>query len=294
MISLARAAFVILLALAPLARAQSLPPTPLFQDPMGPMVDVTLDWQAYQPASDFCIKPNVVDPTDQIVSALMPLNPDWQANASGSDPVCAAAGFQPTDTGLYKGHIETPILCQGCRRIFFDYSQIPANDSSQLLFYAHGHVYFRTSSLNPTYSIDPLQHSPNIKNFTNDKLVAPFDSPQEQIAHAIDTYDMSYVGDTKSYAHTASQGPYYIGPTYRHCDESGCVGINGAYVDVKVDSFGPLPDPNLNLITYQAGFNSGEATCLDNDFPPYGDANFFYGGCVDHFGFSSGGVNPFP
>jgi hypothetical protein len=258
------------------------------------MVDVTNQWQAYQPASDFCIRPNVQDPTDQFVSTVMPLNPEWQTNADGNDPVCAASGFSTSDTGLYKGHIDPIVLCAGCRRIFFDYSKIPADDPSNLLFYAHGHAYFRTSSFNPSYTVDPLSHSPNIKNFTNDKLVAPTGSPQEQIAQMIDLYDMSYVGDTANYAHTASQGPYYIGPTYLHCDDTGCIAIHGAYVDVNVGNYPPLPNPSLNAIHYEAGFNSGEPTCLDNDFPPYQDANFFYGGCVDHFGFSdpSGAIQP--
>ena len=30
-------------------------------DPLGPLVDVTADWQDYQPSTDFCIKPDVVD-----------------------------------------------------------------------------------------------------------------------------------------------------------------------------------------------------------------------------------------
>jgi hypothetical protein len=279
---------LLLVAIALPARAQTVP---FFQSPLGPMIDVTDDWQAYQPATDFCIKPDVFDPTDQLVSPFMPLNDEWRATADGTDPVCAAAGFAPTDTGLYHGHVETPILCPGCRRIFLDYSAIPANDPASLLFYAHGHAYFRVSSFNPSYSIDPLSHSPNVKNFTNDKLVAPSGSTQEMIAHGIDTYDMSYVGDTAHYAHTASQGAYYVGPTYLSAGGPR----RGAYVDVNVGAAAPLPNPNLNAIHYEAGFNSGEATCLDNDFDGYHDANFFYGGCVDHFGFSdpAQAIDPF-
>jgi hypothetical protein len=264
---------VSLLAVSSTAWAQSLPPLPFMQNPLGPMLDVTDDWQSYQPADDFCITPNVVDPTDQIVALVTPV------------PVQDNCG-----AGTYKGHIVTPPLCPGCRRLFFDYSQIPAvNDPAKLLFYAHGHAYFRTSSLNPTYTIDPLSHSPNIKNFTNDKLVAPDGSLQEQIAFALDLHDMSYVGDTKNFAHTASQGPYYIGPTY--LTKSGEV-KNGAYVDIDVGQYPPLGNPNLDAIYYQAGFNSGEATCPDNG-TPFEDGNLFYGGCVDHFGMSSTPLDPY-
>lgn len=287
------ASTLLLLAIALPAWGQT-PALPFFQNPIGPMLDVTSRWQDYQPASDFCVKANVADPTDLLVSAIMPLNSQWQANSTGTDPVCAASGFLPGDTDLYKGHIETPILCPGCRRIFFDFSQIPDNDPAQFLFFAHGHIYFRTSSFNPSYTIDPRAHSPNIKNFTNDKLVAPDDSTQERIANAIDLHDMSYVGDTVHYAHTASQGPYYIGPTYLHCDD-GCRPIHGAYVDINVGDYSPLPNPTLNAIHYEAGFNSGEATCPDN-LSPYADGNLLYGGCVDHFGFSNPNepIDPFP
>ena len=253
------------------ASAQSLP-LPFFQDPIGPMIDVTDDWQSYQPADDFCVAPNVYDPTDQIVGLVLRV------------PEQADCG-----PGTYQGHIETPILCPGCRRLYFDYSQIPANDPASFLYYAHGHAYFRTSSLNPTYTIDPLSHSPNIKNFTNDKLVAPSGSLAEQIAFALDLYDMAYVGDTERFAHTASQGDYYIGPTY--LTRSGEV-KRGAYVDVNVGQFPPLGHPLLDSISYQSGFNSGEATCLGSG-TAYEDANAFYGGCVDHFGMSSTLVDPY-
>ena len=31
---------------------------PFQQDPMGPIKDVTADWQHYQPATAFCVKPD--------------------------------------------------------------------------------------------------------------------------------------------------------------------------------------------------------------------------------------------
>ena len=35
------------------------PATPVQNDPMGPISDVTRDWQSYQPADTFCVKPDV-------------------------------------------------------------------------------------------------------------------------------------------------------------------------------------------------------------------------------------------
>jgi len=250
------------------AAAAAAEPQPFFQDPIGPMIDVTDDAAAYQPATTFCIKPNVVDPTDQLLGVptdqtTPPSNPDCAASI--------AAGLAPSDAGdLYKGHVTAPPLCKGCRRIFFDYSQIPANDPASYLYYAHGHIYFRLNSFNPYYTVDPVAHSPNVKNFTNDKLVAPHNSPQEQLAGAFELHAIDYVTDTRNFVHTASQGPYYIGPWYlsRNGDR-----IHGVYLDVNVADATQWPNPQLNAIGYAAGFNSGGFCPTDDDS--------FYAGCFD-------------
>jgi hypothetical protein len=75
-----------------------------------------------------------------------------------------------------KIEVRTPPLCTGCRRLFIDFSKIGAGTS-----YAHGHAYYRLASANFTYTVDPIAHSPNTKNFTNDKLLAPSGSLQEKV-----------------------------------------------------------------------------------------------------------------
>jgi len=274
------------------AAAASAGPSPFFQDPIGPLIDVTDDADAYQPATTFCIKPNVVDPTDMLLAT-----PTDQTTPP-SDPDCAAsiaAGLAPSDAGdLYKGHISAPPLCAGCRRLFFDYSKIPPNDPAHFLYYAHGHIYLRLNSFNPFYTVNPVAHSPNVKNFTNDKLVAPSGSILEALADAFDTHAIAYVGDTANYAHTAVQGPYYIGPRYLHCNGGGhnCRAIDGAYLDVDLGKQPPLPLPFLNEISYIAGFNAGDEFCFEQ-VPELRDGNLLYAGCADHFGFSRNRIDPY-
>lgn len=248
------------------------------QNPLGPLKDVTHEWQRYQPANRFCVRVNVFEVTG-----------NTGGKHSGAKAACRRSGFGPGDGDLYLVEIETPRLCAGCHRLFLDYSRIPRRNRPPS-YWAHGHAYFRLDSPNFTYTADPLAHSPNIKNFTNDKLIAPYGSPLEQVAHAFDLHAISYVGDTAHFAHSEIQGPYYIGPWYlnRHGRR-----IHGAFVDIDVASAERMPDDALNEILYRSGFNSGELTCVDNASPEYRDGNYLYGGCVDNFGFSRRPINPF-
>jgi hypothetical protein len=265
------AAVVVLgLALAPgIARAQS--GGPLQQDPLGPIGNVTNQWQRYQPADSFCVQPDVVHYTPGGTGAT----------ATGRDPACRRSGFPRRATGLVRIEIGTPSLCPGCRRLFIDFSRIPAENSPPEA-YARGHAYYRLASPNPTYTVDPIAHSPNTKNFTNDKLIAPDGSPQEQIAGAFDLHAMEYVTDTAHFVHNQAQGPYYIGPWYLNRQGER---IQGVYLDVNVADATRLPVSSLNAIGYQAGFNSGQACPSDDDL--------FYGGCVDWGGSSAGTVDPY-
>ncbi len=254
------------------------PAGPPFQDPLGPFVDVTARWTAYQPASTFCVKPDRFEASG-----------DTGATDTGSDPVCRWSGFRRGDRGLYKVHITAPRLCAGCRRLFFDYAKIPAKNSPPS-FYAHGHAYFRLQSFNQTYTVDPIAHSPNVKNFTNDKLLSPDGSAREEIAGAFDLHAMSYVGDTEFFVHSQIQGPWYIGPWY--VNRAGRR-ITGAYLDVDVADGMEMPSPELNAIIYMSGFRSGEPTCPDA-LLGYADADAFYAGCVDQMGGSAESIDPFP
>lgn len=253
---------------------------PLFNDPLGPIVDVTRRWQDYQPARTFCVSPDVFEASG-----------DDGADTNGRHPACRRSGFARSSRDLYLVRVAAPPLCAGCRRLFIDYSKIPRRNAPPY-FYARGHVYFRLQSWNWGYTVDPKAHSPNIKNLTNDKAVAPDGSYQERIAHPFDLHAMSYVGDTAHVAHSQVQGPYYVGPWY--LSRSG-KRIHGAYLDVDVMSTPELPHPMLNEIRYMAGYNAGEATCPDNVLfeGQYADGNYGYAGCADRPGGSATGVNPF-
>ena len=278
------------------------PANPYFQDPLGPISDVSNDWLHYQPAEEFCIKTDVF---------TYPADGPF---VTGSDPACAFSGWSPTDTGLYKFTLAnlkrysfsdrgeyapgdgspaprtTPTLCAGCRRIFLDFSKIPASNSPPY-YYAHGHAYLRFMSYNFGYYADPYAHSPNMKNFTNDKLFVPEGSVQSNFVIPFDTHGMEYVTDTAHYAHASDQGPWYIGPRYVNTAGEW---INGVYLDIDVASSGPYGGTGVDEIGYQSGFNDGESSMF-NDGESYcfdNDGNYFYGGCFNHFGGSTRGVDP--
>jgi hypothetical protein len=257
--------------------ADALLPAPPFHDPLGPLIDVTARWTDFQPATVFCVRPDRFE-------ASGPTG----ATSTGSDPACRRSGFRPGVRGLYKVDIRTPTLCAGCRRFFIDYSKIPAENAPPL-YYAHGHAYFRLQSWNFTYTVDPIAHSPNVKNFTNDKLIAPTGSVAEDVATMFDLYSMAYVSDTKFFVHSQVQGPYYIGPWYLNRAGRRVV---GAYLDLNVMNAQELPLSFLNEVRYMSGFRSGEPACLDGPLG-YEDADAFYAGCVDQMGGSSAAIDPF-
>ena len=261
-----------------LAPARATGTDPTASDPLGTLVDVTAHWRAYQPSRDFCVHPTVLE------------FPATTETGTGSLPACGASGFAPNATGLYEVRIDTPPLCSGCRRLFIDYSKIAPGTSTAPT--SHGHAYFRLMSLNQTYTVSPLTHSPNIKNLTNDYLVAPPGSPESTLTSAADQYDMAYTGDTANFAHIAAQGPYYVGPGYFNTAGQW---VDGAYLDVDLSGATQLPQAELNVIRYAAGFDSSPSTCPDAAVfgGAYADGNYFYGGCVNAFGASSPpGVDP--
>lgn len=244
-------------------------PMPGMLDAMGPIQDVTESWTEYQPSESFCVTLDGFD--------------GYTAFSGDPGPTC------PESEDLLV-EIDTPDLCTGCRRLFINYAMIPeANDPGAGLFYARGHVFFRMHAFNPNYTANPLAHSPNIKNFTNDKFIAPYDSPQEQAATAFDTRAIAYVGSTLKHTHSEIQGPYYVGPTYRN--HEGRL-IRGAYIDV--DAQDSLGVPELDQIRYWVGYNSGEATCPDNVLfdGEYADGNYGYGACAAHPAVSESVIDP--
>ena len=248
--------------------------SPLTDDPLGPIENVTADWTYYQPASDFCITPDV-----------------YELPAYTGSP-CKVAVGSATTTGTYEVKISAPALCPTCARIFIDYSKIAANNGTNI--YSHGHAFFKVFSLNLTYSADPVAHSPNIKNLTNDYLVSPPGSVISAVMGQLDTSLLTFAADTANYAHNDVQGPYYVGPGY--VDAAGNW-IDGAYVDINLANATELGNNTLDQVTYGAGFNSDPPSCLDSVIggPAFADANYFYAGCVNGFGASNpAGVSPWP
>ena len=261
------AAALAALALAPGASAG------FHYDALGPIRDVTLHWRHYQPARTFCVKPEGGEYTPGGIGPTV----------SGARPACRRSGFAQSTRGLVVIRLRTPTLCPGCRRLFIDYSRIPRRNKPPY-YYAHGHLFYRLESPNSTYTVDPIDHSPNTKNFTNDKLLSPSGSAQEQIIGALDLHQAAgYAGDTVNFVHTKLQGPYYIGPWYIN---RGGRRIHGVYFDVDVtDAIRYSGGARFNDIGYVGGFNAGLA-CP-------GDQDSFYGGCVDWWAYSASSVNPY-
>jgi hypothetical protein len=244
---------------------------PFQQDPLGPISDVTSRWRHYQPAAAFCVKPSLAEYASGGVGAT----------ATGKLPVCRRSGFPASAKGLVLVHIRTPELCPGCRRLFIDFSKIPRKNAPPNGD-ARGHVYYHLDSFNWTFTVDPIAHSPNTKNFTNDKLLVPDGSPQQPVVNGFDLHAIAYVSDTADFVHTKSQGPYYAGPWY--LNRAG-QRIEGVYLDVDVADATRYPDPTLNAIGYIAGFDTGTACPSDGDG--------YYGGCVDWWGMSASTVDPY-
>ena len=242
---------------------------PFQVDSIGPIHDVTASWRAYQPANVFCVKPDVTEYTPEGTGPTV----------TGADPACRQSGFRAATTGLVLIRVRTPTLCPGCRRLFVDFSKIQPGSA-----YAHGHVFYRLTSPNFTYTLDPIAHSPNTKNFSNDKFVVPDGSPQQPIVYAGDLHQFAgYTSDTAHFVHNVIQGPYYTGPWYVNRQGQR---INGVYLDVDTADATHFPGgAQANDIGYAAGFNSG-TSCPS-------DADFLYGSCVDGWGFSVSTVDPF-
>lgn len=238
-------------------------------DAMGPLSDVSCNWQHYQPAEAFCVQLSAPEYTPGGSGPL----------TDGRDAACAASGYKPQDTGLYKVTIQTPPLCPGCRRFFIDLSQVPAGQSV-------GHVFYVLASFNPTYTIDPLAHSPNTKNFTNDWLLSPPDTFISTVVRAQDLYAKDYVTHAGGFAHTAIQGPYYVGPWYLNREGQR---ITGVYVDIDAAGAIDMGNPNLNAIRYIAGYNDG--FCPDALLGLAG-LDVLYAGCADHPGTSRIALDP--
>jgi hypothetical protein len=241
---------------------------PFQLDAMGPIKDVTAHWRQYQPATVFCIKPDVTEYTPGGTGPTV----------SAANRACRHSGFKRGTKGLVVIRLGTPTLCPGCRRLFVDFSKIKKGSQ-----YAHGHVFYRLTSPNTTYTLDPNAHSPNTKNFYDDKLVTPEGSPWQPIVWAGDLHQWAgFTTDTAHFVHNVAQGPFYTGAWY--VNRRGRR-IEGMYLDVDIADGTEYPGgAQANQIGYAAGFN-GSGRCPS-------DADFLYGSCVDQWAFSASNVNP--
>jgi hypothetical protein len=237
------------------------------------MADVTTHWQRYQPANVFCVQPDVTEYTPGGIGPTV----------TARNPACRHSGYAKSAKGLVIIRVNTPTLCPGCRRLFIDFTRIPKSNAPPY-YYPRGHVFYRLTSANNTYTVDPLDHSPNTKNFTNDKLLDPDGSPQEPVISDVDLHQLAgYTTDTANFVHTAVQGPYYAGPWYVNRQGKR---IDGVYFDLDVADATENPGGvAFNDVAYAAGFNSGQACPNDDDS--------FYGGCVDWWGYGTSTVNPY-
>lgn len=268
-----RAALALLMLLGVPASATAAQSSPFNYNALGPMHDVTAHWKSYQPAAVFCVKPETQEYTPGGIGPTV----------TGADPACRHSGYPRDTKGLVVIRVHTPTLCPGCRRLFIDFGAIPRHDAPPR-YYPRGHMFYRFISFNSTYTIDPIAHSPNTKNFTNDKLLSPAGSPREHVIGAMDLHQaFGYAGDTRNFVHTKVQGPYYIGPWY--INRAG-QRVDGVYFDVDVADATQYPGGRAaNDIRYVGGFNTG-SVCP-------GDQDSFYGGCVNWWAYSASAVNPF-
>ena len=117
--------------------------------------------------------------------------------------------------------------------------------------------------------------------------MSPPNSPQYAVISRIDPELLAYAADTANFAHTAAQGPYYIGPWY--VNEAG-QRIDGAYVDVSLAHAVDLQArrPSTASCTPRASTptrrRAPTQSCCG---PAYADGNYFYGGCVNDAAASS-------
>src|SRR5918996_5422370 len=174
---------------------------PYQQDPAGPLRDVTDRWRRFQPARTFCVRPNVFD-----------LSPTSGKRVTGRHKACRRSGWPRKARNLVLLRVKVPGLCDGCRRLFLNYRQIPRNAAPYL--YAHGHVYVRLVSANPGYTANPRAHSPNVRTLSNDHLLVPNGAPHQGPARAADATILTFAGNTARTANSRIQGPWYVGPWY--------------------------------------------------------------------------------
>ena len=260
---------------------------------LGPLVDVSSDWHAYQPATVQLvpISDYAGDPED----APPPLG----VGTCGGETVHPAADGSTVPTGTIVDRAPHGIpkppgthgpycllsyfaadfspLCSGCHRVFIDFAGIPAGTSTTPGADGHWAARFNASQLNVSAPFDG--HSPNIKNLCADKFFNPASGADCTAYAGTDGYGLEFEGDATIYHHFPLEGRYYNGPQYLAGD--GTPGapyhwVHGAYFDVD-----PMGATGLAM-WYGAGYRGRGDTAPDTDqsygclceVPPVGHSAF--------------------
>lgn len=266
---------------------------------LGPLRDVTSNWQSYQPAlvQPVPISDYVADPEDAPPPAGVgvcggeaahpppPIPASTEANALPAP----APGPPPGDNSPFTGshycqlrYLSTDFdaLCAGCRRVLVDYSAIPAGNATSPGADGHWAARFNAGSdFTPTMPFNG--HSPNVKNLCADKSTLLNTAPGSDCLPALAQFDehaMELEGDSSIFHHFPFEGRYFNGPAYLAGDGVGVPyhWVHGAYFDLNLGGAAGLP------VWYSMGYRGiGDPTpdtdasygCLC-EIPPVGHTAF--------------------
>jgi hypothetical protein len=239
---------------------------------LGPLVDVTREWGAYQaatvqlvPITDYASDPEDAAPPFGVGTCG---GETEHAGADGSTvPQGRVVGKAPKGvppppgtTGPYclltYFASDFTALCSGCHRVLVDFAGIPVGSASSPGADGHWAARFSASQLNVSAPFNG--HSPNIKNLCSDKFFNPSAGSACQPYAQLDGYGLEFEGDATIYHHFPLEGRYYNGPQYLAGDGSKQAPyhwVNGAYFDVD-----PMGATGLSM-WYGVGYRGrGDAT----------------------------------
>ena len=255
------------------------PQLPICVAALGPIVDVTAAWRAYQPA---LIQPvPISDYTSDPEDGTPPLGVgtcggESSAPSSDGTPIPAATAAAAPPAGIpappgthgpycvlrYIADDFTP-LCAACHRLFIDYAAIPASGTATSPP-ADGHWAGRLQwSLGQQLVAQINGHSPNIKNLCSDKFVNP--APGATCSSPTSNLDASFLeveGDSSVYHHFPFEGRYYNGPEYLAGDGTTVPyhWVLGAFLDVDASAV-----QGQGTVWYQVGYRGTGDLVPDTD-----------------------------
>jgi hypothetical protein len=255
------------------------PQLPLCIDALGPLLDVTLAWRAYQPAlvQPIPISDYATDPEDRPPPlGVGTCGGERSAPSSDGTPIPASAPAAsppqgiPAPPGTHGPYCvlryiadDFTSLCATCHRLLFDYAATPASGTATSPP-ADGHWAGRLQwSLGQQLSAQIDGHSPNIKNLCSDKFVNP--APGATCSATTSSLDRGFLeveGDTSIYHHFPFEGRYYNGPRYLAGDGSAVPyhWVRGAFLDVDAAAV-----QGAGTVWYQLGYRGLGDVAPDTD-----------------------------